>query len=118
MSPSFARPRRFWSFIEPDMSTTSSTFAGLRSSRQVLRMRSSTRGSGRPSTRSGWAGSTPFSFVTRPAGLAFRSAGRNPHRPAASASISSARNSWNAFAPSRSAVVLYSASIVMNGLSE
>ncbi len=92
--PSLARSRRPESFMEPEMSSTSSTLAGLRSSRQVRRMRSSTRGSGRPSTRSGCLGSAPFSGVTSPAGFAFRSAGRKPNRPAVSASISSARNSW------------------------
>src|SRR3954470_17364110 len=41
------------SLIEPDVSSTSMTFAGLRSWRHERRMRSRTCGSGSPSTRFG-----------------------------------------------------------------
>ena len=118
LRPCLARSRRFSSFIEPDVSTTSSTLAGLRSSRQALLIESSTRGSGRPSTRSGCAGSTPFSFDTGATGSSSRSAGRKPDRAATSGVIRSARNSAKRCAPARSAALTQGASSTMNGLSE
>ena len=117
-SPPFARSRRFSSAIEPEVSTTSSTFAGLRSSRHARRTASSTRGSGRPSTRFGCAGSTPFSFETGGTGSSSRLGGRKPDRAASSGVISSSRNCWKRSAPWRCAGRTQGASSTMNGLSE
>ena len=113
-----ARSSRFSSFIEPDVSSTSSTFAGLRSSRQARRMRSSTRGAGSPSTRLGCAGSTPFSSTIGATGSVSRSAGRKPARAAISGVISSARNFWKRSRPAAAAGVTHGAFSTMNGLSE
>ena len=117
-SPCLAFSSRDSSVIEPDVSSTSSTLAGLRSSRQVRLSRASTRGSGSPSSRSGCSGSTPLAAVIGATGFASRSAGRKPPRAATSGVISFARKRWNASAPSRSSGVTHSALSTMNGLSE
>jgi hypothetical protein len=113
-----ARSSRFSSTIEPEVSTTSSTFAGLRSSRHASFTRESTRGSGRPSTRRGCLGSAPAAAEIDAAGFSFRSAGRKPNSPAFSASISSSRNLANCCAPSRCWAFTHGALSTMNGLSE
>ena len=70
--------------------------AGLRSSRQDSLIAASTRGSGRPSTRSGSSGSAPFSSLTGATGGVSRSAGRKPAAAATCGVIRSARKRWNA----------------------
>ena len=116
--PSLARASRFSSFIEPDVSSTSRMSAGLRSSRQDSLIAASTRGSGRPSTRSGSSGSAPFSSLTGATGGVSRSAGRKPAAAATCGVIRSARKRWNAPAPSACSGVTHGASSTMNGLSE
>ena len=79
-SPSLACSSLFSSPIEPELSKTIITLAGLRSARQVALILASTFGSGRRRTRAGCFGSTPLAAVTRPAGATSGSAGRKPWR--------------------------------------
>ena len=66
------------SCMEPELSSTSITRAGLRSRRQVVSTRLRTGGSGSESSRRGLVGSAPLAAVTSPAGLASGSPGRKP----------------------------------------
>ena len=91
--PSAACASLFSSPIEPELSKTIITFAGLRSARQACLSLTSTFGSGSRRTRLGCAGSTPLARVTSPAGATSSSAGRKPWRPASSGVTCSARKS-------------------------
>ena len=98
-------------YTHPDTAAVVEQF--VLSSRQARLTRSSTRGSGRPSTRLGCSGSTPFSFVIGGPGFSSRSAGRKLYLAASLPSTFSARNSWNRFAPSFSAPLTHGASSTM-----
>ena len=117
-SPSLARFKRPSVFIEPDVSSTSRMFAGLRSRRQAALIAASTRGSGSSSTRSGCLGSAPLATVIGATGGVSRSAGRKLDLAASCGVISSARYSWNAFAPSACSGDTHGALSVKNGESE
>ena len=110
--------RRFSCVIEPDVSSTSRTFAGLRSSRHAFFSAASTRGSGSPRTRSGCDGSTPLAAVSGGWGFALRSDGRKPYRAAVDASMFSARYLPKLAAPARCAALTHGALRTRNGLSE
>ena len=78
-SPDFACSSLFSSPIEPELSSTSSTFAGLRSRRQVVSTLSSTFGSGTFSSIFGCDGSAPLAVETIPAGFALSEPGLKPN---------------------------------------
>ena len=117
-SPSLACWSLSSSDIEPELSSTSSTLAGLRSRRQVSSTLLSTCGVGSVSVRRGWAGSAPLAAVTSPAGVAVESPGRKPSLPATSGVTLSARNFWNAAAAAFFSGVTQSALSTMYGESE
>ncbi len=116
--PALAFPRRFSCVIEPEVSSTSSTFAGLRSLRHAFFRAARTRGSGSPSTRSGCLGSTPLAAVSGGCGSAFRSDGRKPYFAAFAPSMLSARYVPKLAAPAACGAVTHGAFSVMYGLSE
>ena len=104
--------------IEPEMSSTSSTRASLRSWAHESRMPTSTSGDGTSSSAVGWAGSTPFAATIGSASGTAALFGRKPYSSTACWFSGSCTNVSNAAAAAFSSSSTHSVSRTMNGLSE
>ena len=104
--------------IDPEMSSTSSTRASLRSSAHESRMPIRTSGEGTSSVAVGWAGSTPLAATIGSASGTVGLFGRNPY----SRTVRWLSGCWtkasNSAAAAFSSASTHGASSTMNGLSE